>query len=97
MVQIKFKRQGKGKFWIKNKLSAAVAIHVCLNDGDLFVKTTKGLRKRKGQKLAMKVLKDVVEFARLHRLKIITSSHFVQRQFRNRPHAYADVWEKGWQ
>lgn len=96
MVHIQINESGVGKFWIKNRVAIVVTMHICLTDGELTIRRTRGLQKGQGRNLATRVLKEVVAYARLHHLKIVAASDFVQQQFHERPNSYSDVWEKGW-
>ena len=40
------------------------------------------------------LINEIVDYARVHELKIITISKFVQKQFSSNPELYADVWER---
>ncbi len=85
---------GKGffAFIIENKIVGQ--IQVSLAGSELILLETIVPVNRYLHAIGSRLLQEVVEYARIHELKIITVSRFVQKQFSSNPALYADVWEK---
>jgi hypothetical protein len=84
----------KGFFALKKGNKILGQIHFNLMDNELILLKTLIHVKRSLHSIGCRLLQEVVEYARMHELKIITLSKFVQRQFSQNLDLYADVWEK---
>lgn len=69
-------------------------IDILLHGSELILTHTTIILKKYQDLIAKKLIREVVEYAKMHELKIITISKFVQMQFSKCPAKYADVWEK---
>ena len=85
---------GKGYFALVIENKIVGQIEVSLAGSELILFDTIVPVKRYLHSIGSRILHEVVEYARMHELKIITVSRYVQRQFSNNPALYADVWEK---
>jgi len=93
-ISININNNGNG-FFALNQLNKTIGkIEFTLTDGELILLDTIVLVKNHLHSIARMLLQEIVEYARMHELKIITISKFVQKQFSNNPLLYADVWEK---
>ena len=93
-ISININNNGKG-FFALNQLNKTIGkIKFTLTDSELIVLDTIVLVKNHLHSIAGMLIQEIVEYARMHELKIITISKFVQKQFSNNPLLYADVWEK---
>jgi len=93
-VFIDIKKNGKGFFLLARKNETVGKIKFSLVDSELFILDTVVVAKRYINSIGKKLVDEIVEYARMHELKIITISKFVQRRFSNNPLSYVDVWEK---
>jgi hypothetical protein len=84
----------KGFFALKKGNKILGKILFSLIDHELILLDTIVRVKRYLHSIGCRLLQEVIEYARMHELKIITLSKFVQRQFSQNPALYADVWEK---
>ena len=86
--------KGKGFFALEIDNKTIGQIKVQLNNNELILLDTIVPVKRYLYTIRNFLLQAVVEFARMHELKIITLSKFTQQQFSSNPLIYVDVWEK---
>jgi len=93
-VSININEEGKGSFALGSGCKTVGEIKFQLIDGELILLDTIVLRKPNLHAVGSRILKETVEYARMHELKIVTISKFVQKQFSSNPALYADVWEK---
>ena len=85
---------GQGFFALKQGTHTLGQIKVKLTNGDLTLLDTTVSVKRNLHSIGVRLIHEIVDYARVHELKIITISKFVQKQFSSNPELYADVWEK---
>ena len=85
---------GKGYFALVIENKIVGQIQVSLAGSELILLETIVPDNRYLYSIGSRLLQEVVEYARMHELKIITVSRFVQKQFSSNPALYADVWEK---
>jgi hypothetical protein len=69
-------------------------IDISLSGSELILNDTNILAKRYVRSVFKRLLHETVEFTRMHELKIVTVSRFVQKQFSSNPAKYTDVWKK---
>jgi hypothetical protein len=93
-ITVNINSNGKGSFALEIRNKTIGQIKVRLNDNELILLDTIVLVNRYLHLIGNLLLQGVVEYARMHELKIVTLSKFAQRQFSNNPALYADVWEK---
>jgi uncharacterized protein len=93
-IIININGNGKGFFALEVRNKTIGQIKVDLEGNELKVLDTVVLVNKYLHLIGNLLLQGVVEFARMHELKIITLSKFAQQQFSNNPLLYADVWEK---
>ena len=88
------KRNGKGFFAMKIKDNIVGQMAIVLEGNELKILHTTGVVNTSSHSPGNMILQKIVEYARMHDLKIITLSKFAQQQFSSNPLLYADVWEK---
>ena len=93
-IDIIIRENGSGFFALKLGHKTIGQIKVSLVGNELILLDTIVLIKSSLHTIGVLLLQEVVEYARMHELKIITISKFVQKQFSSNPALYADVWEK---
>jgi len=93
-ITININWNGKGIFALEVRNKTIGQIKVDLEGNELKVIDTVVLVNKYLHLIGNLLLQGVVEFARMHELKIITLSKFAQQQFSSNPLLYADVWEK---
>ena len=93
-ITVNINSNGKGSFALEIRNKTIGQIKVRLNDNELILLDTIVLVNRYLHLIGNLLLQEVVEYARMHELKIVTLSKFTQRQFSGNPALYADVWEK---
>ena len=85
---------GEGAFTLEIKNKAVGQIKVDLDGSELKLLDTVVKVNKSLHRVGNLLLQGVVEYARMHELKIITLSKFTQQEFSSNPSLYADVWEK---
>ena len=85
---------GKGSFTLEIKNKTIGLIKVDLEGNELKLLDTIVLVNRSLHLIGNLILQGVVEYARMHELKIITLSKFTREKFSSNPSLYIDVWEK---
>jgi len=93
-VSININEDGKGSFALGIDCKIVGKIKVQLIDGALILLDTIVLSRPNLHSVGKRILREIVEYARMHELKIVTITKFAQKQFSNNPALYADVWEK---
>ena len=86
--------QGVGVFSVFIKRKKVALMKIQIKDSDLIVHKTTVLAEKNTKRAAKELLNEVVEYARMHTLKVISQSKYVRMQFQKQPFTYADVWEK---
>ena len=93
-VSININEDGKGSFAFCTGSKTLGEIKVQLMDGELILLDAIVVSKPDLHAVGKRILREIVAYARMHELKIVTISKFAQQQFRSNPGLYADVWEK---
>src|SRR5678816_3377745 len=91
---INIKKNGKEFFTLKIKDKTVGQINIDLDGNELKILDTEVFVSSYLYSFGNLLLQKIVEYARMHELKIITLSKFAQQQFSSNPLLYADVWEK---
>ena len=85
---------GQGAFALELGAKTLGKIKIKLIDGELALLDTIVPINSNLKSVGVLLIREIVDYARMHELKIVTISKFVQKQFSNNPELYADVWEK---
>lgn len=93
-IQIHIDIHGQGFFSLNAGGYQVGKIVITLSGSELILQDTTVLGKRYLHSVRNRLLHEVVEYAKMHELKIVTVSRFIQKQFSINPEKYADVWEK---
>lgn len=93
-ISIHINIHGKGFFALLRGNRIIGKINFSLFDGELILLSTVVPCRRNLIPIGIRIIEKAVEYARMHELKVITVSKFVQMQFSINPVLYADVWEK---
>ena len=93
-ISININPDGKGSFALMHGRRVVGRIGILLFDGELMLLDTVVPCRRELFPVGLRILTEAVEYARMHQLKVITISRFVQRRFSSHVALYADVWEK---
>ena len=94
MFTANIKMNGKGFFALKFKDETVGQMTIALDGNELKILDTIVPISTYLYPFGSLLLQKIVEYARMHELKIITLSQFAQQQFSSNPLLYADVWEK---
>ena len=94
-VSININEDGKGTFALGSGCNILAEIKVQLIDGVLILLDTIVGSKPNLNDVFQHIIRETVEYARMHELKIVTIAKIAQKQFSSNPALYADVWEKG--
>jgi hypothetical protein len=94
-IRVNITENGKGSFTLEICNKTIGQIKVRLYDNELILLDTIVPVESNLHLIGKLLLQGIVEYARMHELKIVTVSKFAQQQFRSNPLLYADVWEKG--
>ena len=93
-VLIDINENGNGYFSLDLGNHMKGQIRFNISDSELIILDTIVPAKRYLSWLGSWILNEIVEYARMHELKIVATSKFVQKMFRYNPLLYVDVWEK---
>ena len=93
-VLVKINKNGHGSFSLDLGNHVAGRIRFNLVGNELIILDTIVPFRRNLDLVGSWILNEIVTYARMHELKIIALSKFVQKTFRNNPLLYVDVWEK---
>jgi hypothetical protein len=93
-IIVNINSNGKGYFALEVRNKTIGHIIVELAGNELKVLDTVVLVGRYLPLIGKLLLQGIVKYARLHELKIVAISKFVQQQFNSDPGSYADVLEK---
>jgi hypothetical protein len=93
-ISITMSTKGKGFFTLEQEGKIIGQILVRLIGSELILLDTIVLSGRYLHAVGTQLVREAVEYARMHELKIITLSKYVQKLFSSDPASYADVWEK---
>jgi hypothetical protein len=93
-ISININMSGEGYFALNIGNKTVGRIEINLSGNELVLLDTIIHSSRYIHSVTNRLLHEIVEYARMHELKIITISKFVQKQFSSNPALYADVWEK---
>ena len=93
-VSININEDGKGSFALGCDCTTVGEIKIQLIDGELILLDIIVLCRPNLHAVGKRILRETVEYARMHELKIVTITKFAQKQFSSNPELYADVWEK---
>jgi len=93
-ITVSINGNGKGFFALEIRNKTIGQIKVDLDGNELKVVDTVVLVNSYLHLIGNLLLQGIVEYARMHELKIVTLSAFAQQQFSSNPSLYADVWEK---
>src|SRR5258708_2757329 len=93
-VTVKFDKRDNGRFvLVANKKTLAYMKVKLVGSYLVLVETVSSVR-NKLSVFGSCLLLEVLQFARMHVLKIITISTFARKKFSSHPLLYEDVWEK---
>lgn len=95
-IELKLGGSGKGAFVIEKEGERIAEMVFGISGTNLTVYHTEVSDQLKGQGIAMKLLSDMVEYARAHQLKVIPLCPYVLAQFKRHPDQYKDVWNQDW-
>lgn len=95
-IEFKLTEQGRGAFVIEDKEEKLAEMAVAVSDGNLIVYHTEVSDKLKGQGVGLKLIGQMIEYARKEDLKVVPLCSFVHAQFERREDEYADIWNKNW-
>ena len=93
-VSININEDGIGSFAFCTGSKTLGEIKVQLMDGELILLDIIVDSKPDLHVVGKRILREIVAYARMHELKIVTIAKFAQKQFSSNPALYADVWEK---
>jgi predicted GNAT family acetyltransferase len=95
-IQLKLNEQNRGAFVIENGDEKLAEMNIAISDGNLIVFHTEVSEKLKGQGIGVKLVSEMIDYARKNQLKVVPLCTFVHTQFKRREDQYADIWNKEW-
>jgi predicted GNAT family acetyltransferase len=95
-IELKLESNGKGAFVIEQGSERVAEMAIGISGDNLTVYHTEVSEQLKGQGIASKLLSTMVEYARTHKLKVITLCPYVSAQFKRHPDQYKDIWNQHW-
>ena len=93
-VELSLEKTGRGLFFIKEGDEQIAELVFSIQDDHLTVYHTEVLPEQEGKGLAKHLLDELVDYSRVHNLKVIPLCPYVSTQFRRHPAKYSDVWSK---
>jgi uncharacterized protein len=93
-VKFNLNTNGQGAFVIMDGAELMGEMVVSISDNVLTVYHTEVSEKAEGRGFAKKMLTQMVDYAREHKLKVIPLCPYVHAQFKRHPDEYADIWER---
>ena len=93
-IQLTLNEHGRGAFFIEQEGKRVAEMEVRVVGADLIVYHTEVASELEGKGAAKAVLKEMVRYAREHRLKVTALCQFVYATFSRHPDEYADVWKR---
>jgi predicted GNAT family acetyltransferase len=96
MPPVHFKQNEKGQsiFFMEEDGEPIAEMVAGIVGNELTVYHTEVFPKGEGRGLGKELLRAVVEYARMHDLKVIPLCPFVLAQFARYPEQYSDIWKK---
>ena len=95
-IQLSLNPAGHGAFFIQQDGERVAEMVVSVKDGNLTVYHTEVSEKLRGQGVAPRLLKTMVDYVREHKLKVIALCPYVHAEFKRHPDQYADIWNQDW-
>ena len=95
-IELKLEENGKGAFVIDSGSERLAEMAIGIDKGNLTVYHTGVSDALKGKGVAVRLLAEMVGYARSHNLKVIPLCTFVQTQFKKHPELYRDIWNQQW-
>lgn len=92
-VSVDIADTGEGSFVLLDSEKRAVQINITLREDVIIIRETIISARKHIRAVVSRLLYEIVEYARMHELKIITLSRTVQQRFHQHPGRYQDVWE----
>jgi uncharacterized protein len=93
-IKLKLNANDRGSFFIEESGEIIAEMNIGIVDNVLTAYHTEVSEKLKGQGIGKKLLKTMVEYARINRLKVIPLCPFVYAGFKHHPELYEDIWQK---
>lgn len=94
-IELKFDDK-EGAFVVEQEQERLAEMTFRVSDGNMIVTHTHVAEELRGQKVADKLLEEMVTYARKNDLKVVPLCAFVQVQFKRNPERYADIWNQDW-
>jgi len=95
-VQLQVNDKRRGKFLIEEDGENLGEMEVAITDKNLIAYHTEVIPKAEGKGIAKELLANMVDYARLHHLKVIALCPYVHAQFKRHEDQYSDIWEKNY-
>jgi uncharacterized protein len=95
-IELKWDNDRKGAFVIEEGDERIAEMAIGISDKNLTVYHTEVSDKLKGLGVASKLLATMVDYARVHELKVIALCPYVHAQFQRHADQYSDIWKKDW-
>jgi uncharacterized protein len=93
-VQLRLDDDGRGAFEIREGGEVIGEMVISVRHASLIAHHTGVIDRVKGQGLADKLFKAMVDYAREHKLKVTARCAYVEARFKRHPAEYADIWLK---
>ena len=93
-ILVNINEKGRGFFMMKLESKTVGKVKVSIIGNELLILDIIVPVKRYVYTIGSRLLQEILEYGRMHELKIITVSRFVQAQFNSNPVSYTEVWEK---
>ena len=95
-IELKLDSNRTGAFVIEGDNERLAEMRISIANGNLTVFHTEVSDSLKGHGVAIRLLSEMVDYARKNHLKVIPLCTYVQLQFKRHPEMYQDVWNQDW-
>jgi uncharacterized protein len=93
-IHVTINENGFGSFSLTSQHNRLAVVTVSVDSDQITVYRIKIFTRVGVKKVARILLGEVVEYARVHVLKVVTIARYARNQFSKHPMEYADLWEK---
>ena len=93
-IELKLDEKGYGQFYIPDAGKTVAWMEISISKDSLTAYHTEVLPEYEGKGLAKKLLANMVDYARTHKLMVTPLCPYVYAQFKRHPEEYRDIWQQ---
>jgi uncharacterized protein len=95
-IELKLNNDLRGAFVIEDGGNRLAEMVVAVSGGNLIVYHTHVSDTLRGQGIGIKLLDDMVDYAKKNNLKVVALCAYVHAQFKRHAEKYNDIWNQDW-